>query len=175
MFRKRENKFHRSVAGCWLLVAGCWLQVAGCWLLVAGYRLKKFIILASLLKLLEYMNSYKDLEVFKLAFELAVRIHKTSLELPKFELYEQGSQIRRSSKSIKDQIVEGYGRRRYKADFIKFLVYSQSSCDETQSQLDMLENLYPEIEEFKSLITEYDILGKKLNSFIDYVENNWRS
>ena len=160
------------VAGCRLLVAGCRLRVGFMLLLQVE---KIYYISICSLNLKESMNSYKDLEIFKLAFELAVRIHKTSLELPKFELYEQGSQIRRSSKSIKDQIVEGYGRRRYKADFIKFLIYSQSSCDETQSQLDMLEHLYPEIEEIKSLITEYDVLGKKINSFIDYVENNWRS
>jgi len=36
-----------------------------------------------------------------LAFELAVRVHKESLKLPKFELYEQGSQIRRASNSIR--------------------------------------------------------------------------
>jgi hypothetical protein len=42
------------------------------------------------------MNSYRDLDIYKLAFDLAVRVHKASLTLPKFELYEQGSQIRRS-------------------------------------------------------------------------------
>jgi len=43
-----------------------------------------------------------------------------SLTLPRFELYETGSQIRRSSKSIRSNIVEGYGRRRYKFDYIRF-------------------------------------------------------
>lgn len=57
------------------------------------------------------MNSYRDLDIYRLAFDLAVRIHRESLRLPKFELYEQGSQIRRSSKSAKDQIAEGFGRR----------------------------------------------------------------
>ncbi|MCX6171922.1 MAG: four helix bundle protein [Flavobacterium sp.] len=47
-----------------------------------------------------------------------------SLLLPKYELYELGSQLRRSSDSIVTNIVEGYGRKRYKSDFIKFLVYS---------------------------------------------------
>jgi four helix bundle protein len=121
------------------------------------------------------MSSYRDLEIYKLAFELAVRVHKASLKLPKFELYEQGSQIRRSSKSVKDQITEGYGRRRYKADYIKFLVYSHSSCDEALSQLEMLIILYPDLLEFDSLSTEYEILGRKINSYIDYVENNWRT
>jgi four helix bundle protein len=51
------------------------------------------------------MSSYRDLEIFRIAFDLAKRIHYASLKLPAFELYEQGSQIRRSSKSIKDQIV----------------------------------------------------------------------
>jgi four helix bundle protein len=97
-----------------------------------------------------------------------------SLKLPSFELYEQGSQIRRSSKSIKDQIAEGYGRRRYKPEFIKFLVYAQSSCDETTSQLDMITELYPNLSDFSELLPEYDNLGKKINSFIQYVEINWK-
>ena len=121
------------------------------------------------------MNSYRDLEIYKLSFKLAAELHNASLRLPKFELFEQGSQIRRSSKGIKDQIVEGYGRRRYKQDFIKFLIYAQSSCDETQSQLELLIVLYSEMKEFRDLAKEYEILGRKINSFIEYVENNWRS
>ena len=120
------------------------------------------------------MNSYRDLEIYKLAFELAVKVHLASLKLPKFELFEQGSQIRRSSKSIKDQIAEGYGRRRYKAEYVKFLIYSQSSCDETLSQLEMLNTLYPEMTEFLTLTDDYEILGRKINRYIEYVDNNWR-
>lgn len=51
------------------------------------------------------MGNYKDLEIYRLAFQLSVDIHQMSLKLPDFELYEQGSQIRRSSKRIKDCIV----------------------------------------------------------------------
>lgn len=68
-----------------------------------------------------------------MAYQLAIEIHYLSLILPKYELYEQGSQIRRSSKSVKDNIVVGYGRKKHKNDFIRFLVYAQSSCDETTS------------------------------------------
>lgn len=121
------------------------------------------------------MNSYRDLDIYKLAFDLAVRVHKESLKLPSFELYEQGSQVRRSSKSIKDQIVEGYGRRRYKADYIKFLTYSHSSCDESTSQLEMLIATYPERPEFSELLKEYDQLGRKINNYIEYVEKHWRT
>jgi four helix bundle protein len=69
--------------------------------------------------------SYRNLEIWKLARELAVDIHKLTLnELPKYETFEQGSQIRRSSKSVRSTIVEGYGRRRYKQEFIRFLNYA---------------------------------------------------
>jgi hypothetical protein len=67
------------------------------------------------------MKSYKDLDIYKESKRLAIEIHKISLSLPKFELYEEGSQIRRSSKGVTAAIVEGYGRRRYKADFVKYL------------------------------------------------------
>ncbi len=82
------------------------------------------------------IQSYRDLEIWKMARELVVPIHKMTLEkLPKFELYEEGSQIRRSSKSISSNIVEGYGRSRYKNEYIKYLTYAIASCDETRDHL----------------------------------------
>lgn len=61
-----------------------------------------------------------------------------SIHLPKFELFEEGGQMRRSSKSVTSLIVEGYSRRRYKADFTKYLVYSHAEFDETIVHLDFL-------------------------------------
>lgn len=121
------------------------------------------------------MKSYKDLEIYQMAYKLALEVHKMSLTSPKYELYEQGSQVRRSSKTIKDSIVEGFGRRRYKNDFVKFLIYSQSSCDETISQLNMISEIHFQDNPISNLIDEYDILGKKINKFIQYVEDNWRT
>ena len=58
--------------------------------------------------------SYKSLEIWKLADDLVVEIHEmTFTKLPKFEMYEEGSQIRKSSNSEKATIVEGYGRKQY--------------------------------------------------------------
>ncbi|NPA45182.1 MAG: four helix bundle protein [Chlorobi bacterium] len=121
------------------------------------------------------MSSYKDLEIYKMAYKLAIEIHHMSLKLPKYELYEQGSQIRRSSKSIKDTIAEGYGRKRYKADFIKFLTYAHASCDETISQLNMISDLYYPETPLTKLIEDYNNLGGKINKFIRYVENKWKT
>lgn len=117
--------------------------------------------------------SYRNLEIWKLADELVVEVHDMTLtRLPKFEMFEVGAQIRRSSKSVKSTIVEGYGRRRYKAEFIKFLVYSLGSNDETIDHLETLyktkslqdENLY------NYLHGKLDILGRKINLFIKGVD-----
>lgn len=116
------------------------------------------------------MSGYKELKIYQFAYQLAIQVHKASLKLPKFELYEQGSQVRRSSKSIKDTISEGYGRRRYKADYIKFLVYAQASCDECLGQIEMIMELYPEILEFNEFSESYIQLGKMINKFIKVIE-----
>lgn len=118
------------------------------------------------------MKSYRDLEIYKESRRLAVEVHAMSLKLPKFELYEEGSQIRRSSKSVTSMIVEGYGRRRYKADFVKYLVYSQSECDETMVHLDFLEETGSATDPGKidQLKRDYDSLSKRINKFTQWVE-----
>jgi four helix bundle protein len=121
------------------------------------------------------MSSYKELEIYKLAFKLSIQIHHVSLRLPKFELYEQGGQIRRSSKSVKDTIVEGFGRRKYKAEYIKFLTYSIASCDETINHIITIKELYPELLELKVLESEYNKLGRMINNYIQYVEKYWNT
>jgi four helix bundle protein len=121
------------------------------------------------------MNSYKDLDIYKLAYRLAVDVHKMTMSLPKHELYEQGSQVRRSSKSIKDNIAEGFGRRRYKDEFVRFLVFAHSSCDEAISQITMINEIYFENNGLTGLLEEYELLGGKINKFIQYVEENWKS
>lgn len=113
-------------------------------------------------------QSHRDLEIWKMAHELAVSVHKMSLEkLPKFEMYEEGSQIRRSAKSIASNIVEGFGRKRYRNDYIKFLTYALASCSETQTHLEMLFETGALTDKiiFGDLLQRCDLLGKKINSF----------
>jgi four helix bundle protein len=113
--------------------------------------------------------SYKTLEIWKLSDEIVVDIHEMTLtRLPKFEMFETGSQIRRSSKSTKSTIVEGYGRKKYKAEFLKFLVYALASNDETIDHLESLFKTKSLTDEplFKSIHDRLQILGKKINLFI---------
>jgi four helix bundle protein len=110
------------------------------------------------------MASYEDSEVYKLAKQMAVDIHRMTLnDLTKFEMYEQGSQIRRSSKSIVANFVEGYGRRQYKAEYIKVLTYAIASYDETKAHLELLHesgSLRPEL--FQHFYTHYRRIGGML-------------
>lgn len=120
-------------------------------------------------------KSYKDLEIYKLAHQLAVEIHKMTLtELPKFELYEEGSQIRRSSKSISANIAEGFGKRRYKNEFIYFLTNALASCDETREHLNLLSETasLKDQTRYTHFTERYEELGKRMTKFIQAVEKN---
>ena len=122
--------------------------------------------------------SYRDLRVWQQARDLSVALHRlTRSHLPRFEMQEEGSQLRRASKSVRANIVEGFGRRRYKLDFLKHLTYAEASCDEAVDHLDTLfetgsitdralyEELRPRLQE----------LGRSLNRFIAAVERQHQS
>lgn len=122
------------------------------------------------------MKSYKDLEVYILSLDLFYKCHSLSLKLPKHEMYELGSQLRRSSDSVATNIVEGYGRKRYKADFVKFLTYSWASSLETVFHIEKITNLYPGlIDNEEEFINKYNELNAKIYNFIKYVEENWKT
>ena len=122
------------------------------------------------------MSSYRDLDIYKISLELFYIVHPSSLKLPKYEMYELGSQIRRSSDSVVTNIVEGYGRKKYKAEFVRFLFFSWSSCLETVNHLEKINHLYNEvIENNEELILKYNELSSKIFNFIKYVEQNWKT
>lgn len=80
-----------------------------------------------------FAKTFKDLDVYKLAFVASLALHKYSLEFPKIEQYAIADQLRRSSKSVCANIAEGFGRqRRSKAEFKRFLLMAIGSSDEVQ-------------------------------------------
>ncbi len=118
-------------------------------------------------------QSYKDLEVYQLSHELAIEIHHLTLRLPRYEQYEIGSQLRRSSKSISANIVEGFSRRRYKAEFVRFLIFSHGSCNESIEWLEYIRDCYKNFEpDVKGVLERMDTLGRKINRFITVVSKS---
>ena len=84
--------------------------------------------------------------------------------------------MRRSSDLVPANIVEGYGRKKYKADFVKFLTYSYASCLETVFHIEKIAKLYPDIiENEQEFISKCNERSAKIYNFIKYVEQNWKT
>ena len=126
----------------------------------------------------EEASGYQRLEVWRLARDLSVDIHRMTLEqLPRFELHEVGSQVRRSAKSIRANIVEGYGKRRYKLEFLRHLTYALGSAQETLEHLDTLHETgsLTSQEIHAELTSRTRLLIAKLTTFMRGVELHHRS
>jgi four helix bundle protein len=119
--------------------------------------------------------SYRELEVWQLARDLTSEIHRMTMEdLPKIEMYEEGSQLRRSIKSVRANLVEGYARRRYPLEFIRFATYALGSCNEATEHLDILweTGSLKNRERYESIRKRLDVLGKKLNRFVSSLDTS---
>jgi len=115
-----------------------------------------------------HANSFKELDVYKLARELAQQVFKITKEFPKEEKYSLTDQVRRSSRSIGAQIAEAWAKRRYKNHFISKLTDSDGEQLETQHWIESAfdcEYLTREVAD--EILSNYEILGRKLNSMID--------
>ena len=112
-------------------------------------------------------KSYKDLDIYKGAYKLSIYIYKITSNYPKDEVYGITSQIRRAATSIVLNIAEGYGRLS-EDDFKRFLRISLGSTNETSALIELSKDLgYIDKEQYRNLIKQYDILGRKIYRFIE--------
>jgi four helix bundle protein len=78
-----------------------------------------------------YVNSVEELDVFSIAYDLSIIIHKATLTFPKIEQYDLASQMRRASKSICANLAEGFAKQSdSKAEFRRFISLAIGSCGE---------------------------------------------
>jgi four helix bundle protein len=122
-------------------------------------------------------QGYKRLEIYQLAHSLAIRVHEMTLTLPSLEKFEEGSQVRRSSKSVSSQIVEGYSLRKYKNEFLHYLYRAYGSSQETKEHLEYLFETKSLTEEklYNQLVQDYDNLCGKIMRYIQYVEREYET
>ena len=119
--------------------------------------------------------TYKDLDVFKRSFELAIKIHKISLTLPKEYKLELADQIRRASRSIPSNIAEGFARKKSKKDTINYLKDSLGSTDEIAFNLEFMWKVeLLSDEQYRSLSEQYVIIGKELTNLIKSLSKSTR-
>lgn len=116
------------------------------------------------------IQSYKDLEVYKRSFKLAMDIFWLSRKFPKEEVYALTSQIVRSSRSISANIVEGWAKRQYENVFKQHLIHSLGSYAETENWfLFAKECQYIDQKTFNQFSDELDQIGKMINK----LHQNW--
>ncbi len=82
------------------------------------------------------IKSHKDLKVYQLAFNTALKIHKISKSFPTEEKYSLTDQIRRSSRSVCANIAEAWRKRRYEKHFISKLSDVEAEAAESQVWID---------------------------------------
>lgn len=111
------------------------------------------------------IQSHKELDVYKLAFDAAMQIFEVSKRFPPEETYSLTDQIRRASRSVSTNSAEAWRKRRYEAAFVSKLNDAEAEAAETQTWLDFaLECGYISSEERAELYQTYDhILGKLVN------------
>ena len=59
----------------------------------------------------QQIRSFEDLEVYRKLVQLHLEVHELTLQFPKFEMYELGSQLRKSSNSVPANIAEGWNNK----------------------------------------------------------------
>jgi four helix bundle protein len=117
---------------------------------------------------MEYVKSFREFEVYKLARTVAKEIFIISKEFPKEEKYSLTDQIRRSSRSVGAQIAEAWGKRRYEMHFISKLTDADAEQLETQHWLEISEeSQYIDTIERDHLLFKCESIGKMLYSMID--------
>lgn len=118
------------------------------------------------------INSYKDLQVWKIAKSIAIVIYKVTADFPNTEVFGLTNQLRRASISISNNIAEGTGRQ-YKKDTLQFLYVSNGSLNEVESMITIAQELnYINTDNMNIITLQIEECRKLLKGFISYYKNN---
>ncbi len=114
------------------------------------------------------MSDFTKLRVWETSHQLTVKTYKLTAKLPREEVFGLVNQLRRAAVSVESNLAEGESRYTTK-DKINFFIQSRSSAAEVQTQLFVIEDIYPKLaSEAKELKEEYDSIGKQINSLIRF-------
>ncbi|KKQ94555.1 hypothetical protein A2865_04705 [Candidatus Woesebacteria bacterium RIFCSPHIGHO2_01_FULL_39_17] len=118
------------------------------------------------------IKSFRELEVYKEATDLAIEIERLIRSFPKHEQFLLVDQMRRASRAIAPLIAEGYAKRSSLKTFQKYLKDCIGEANEMIVHIEMSLRLsYVTKAKGEELINRYDVLGKKLTNLKD----NWQN
>ena len=118
------------------------------------------------------IKTYRDLDVFQVSYQLALRVSKVTRTFPGPEQFELARQLRRATRSIPANIVEGWAKRSSAAEFKRYLPVAIGSCEECKLWVDMSkdEGFLP-VGQHGELLNEFNRVGAMLKS----LWKQWRS
>ncbi|MFL9458196.1 four helix bundle protein [Tolypothrix bouteillei VB521301_2] len=115
----------------------------------------------------EHIKNHKDLEVYKLAFDVAMKIFEESKKFPVEERYSLTDQIRRSSRSVCANLAESWRKRMYEAAFVAKLSDCSAEAAETQTWIEFaVQCKYLDVEVGRELYKTYNSILAMLVSMI---------
>lgn len=118
------------------------------------------------------IQSVFDLDVFNLAYALAMEAFHQSRIFPKEEKYSLTDQLVRSSRSVAANIAEGFGKRFYENEFKRHLVYAMGSLEETKVWLLFAKDCgYIDKKAYEAHAAKCDVLGSKIYTLY----KNWKT
>lgn len=111
------------------------------------------------------IRSHRELDVYKMAFDVSMKIFELTKNFPKEEKYSLSDQIRRSSRSVCANLAEAFRKRKYPKSFVAKLSDSEAEAAESQVWLEFaLACGYISNEIYRLLNNEYEnIIGKLVN------------
>jgi four helix bundle protein len=108
------------------------------------------------------LKSFRDLNVYQKLKKLHLEVHHETMRFPKHEMYELGSQVRRSSNAVPAILAEGWGSRHTNI-YIEAINRAMGELRETQHHIDVAhEKEYFTQERFAELDSRYDECGRML-------------
>ena len=114
-----------------------------------------------------YIESFQDLEVYKISRRLAKDIFEISKSFPKEERYSLTDQVRRSSRSIGAQVAEAWAKRDYERHFQSKLTDADGEQLETQHWIATAKDCnYLTDDGADNLMSQCFVIGKMINSMI---------
>ncbi len=118
------------------------------------------------------MNTYKNIEIYKTAFNLAINVYRMNVMLPNQELIKYGNKSRRLTVQIKDYIAEGYSISKNDEDLSRFLIQAKIACDETVLLLNKIKRAHSKERSLSFLIMEYIKLKNSIHKIIVSIDKN---
>ena len=117
------------------------------------------------------LKGHRDLQVYQLAYKLAMEIFEASKYFPKEEKYSLTDQIRRSSRSVAANIAEGFRKRQYPKMFLSKLADADGESIETQVWLDFARDCkYLDPKQQAELQQRYEEVGRMLGKMMSMPE-----